>query len=478
MKETRDVKDPADADRTKGGGADAMAALDAGLPPGRRGLATFGLLMALLMTVLDAVLVNIALPTMASDLGVTPARAVWIVTTYQLTAVIGLLPFASLGEIYGYRRVMLIGLVVFTLMSLFCAFAPTIELLTLGRAIEGLASAAVMSVFPALIRFVHPPHLLGRAIGLNAMTVAVGSALGPTVASTILAFKPWPWLFGVNVPVGLLALAICWRMLPRVPLVAHRFDVRSAIVNALAVGLLVFSANALVTAPARLSWSLPLVVALGWWLVRRAATQTAPLVPLDLLRLPPIAFAVGTSVATFAAYAGAYVSLPFHLQHFFGRTQFATGMLMTAWPAAAGIAAPLAGRLSDRIAAWKLCSLGAAMMGFGLLGLRSLPADATDPMLVACLMLTGAGFGCFQAPNNRTMLQSAPRERSGSAGGMQAMARQFGIMWGSTTVALIFAMLAQQDPDRQVLSAMAVGICYAFAGAAVSLARGWVRRDA
>jgi len=212
--------------------------------------------------------------------------------------------------------------------------------------------------------------------------------------------------------------------------------------------------------------------------VRRAATQTAPLVPLDLLRLPPIAFAVGTSVATFAAYAGAYVSLPFHLQHFFGRTQFATGMLMTAWPAAAGIAAPLAGRLSDRIAAWKLCSLGAAMMGFGLLGLRSLPADATDPMLVACLMLTGAGFGCFQAPNNRTMLQSAPRERSGSAGGMQAMARQFGIMWGSTTVALIFAMLAQQDPDRQVLSAMAVGICYAFAGAAVSLARGWVRRDA
>ena len=141
-----------------------------------------------------------------------------MVNAYQLAVTISLLPLASLGDIYGYRRVYQYGLVVFTIASLGCALSDSLLTLTIARIIQGFGAAGIMSVNGALVRFIYPRRWLGRGVGLNATIGSIASAVGPTVAAGILSVGPWPWLFAVNVPIGALAIAIAWRALPLTPL--------------------------------------------------------------------------------------------------------------------------------------------------------------------------------------------------------------------------------------------------------------------
>ena len=155
------------------------------------------------MASLDTAIANIALPAIASDLHVGPADVIWVVNVYQIALVATLLPLGALGEIVGYERIYLGGLVLFTLASLACACAWSLESLLVARTLQGLGASGLMSVNTALVRFVYPNRLLGRGFGNNALVVATATTLGPTVASGILALGPWPWLFAINIPIGL-----------------------------------------------------------------------------------------------------------------------------------------------------------------------------------------------------------------------------------------------------------------------------------
>ena len=185
-----------------------------GLPRPQRYWAILTIALGLVMAVMDGAIANVALPTIAKDLHASPAFSIWIVSGYQLAITISLLPLASLGEIIGYRRVYLAGLLLFTLASLFCALAHTLLLLTVARILQGFGAAGIMSVNAALVRYTYPRAMLGRGIGINALVVALSAAVGPTVAAAILAVGTWPYLFAVNVPLGLVALTLGWRCLP------------------------------------------------------------------------------------------------------------------------------------------------------------------------------------------------------------------------------------------------------------------------
>src|ERR1700675_5025870 len=208
-----------------------------GLPQPQRYWAILTIALGLIMAVMDGAIANVALPAIARDLNASPAFSIWIVNGYQLAITISLLPLASLGEIIGYRRVYLAGLLLFTLASLSCALAHTLLLLTLARIIQGFGAAGIMAVNMALVRYIYPRHLLGRGIGINAMVVAVSAAIGPTVAAAILAVGTWPYLFAVNIPIGLAALALGWRCLPHTMPASHAFDWQSAVLSAITFGL-------------------------------------------------------------------------------------------------------------------------------------------------------------------------------------------------------------------------------------------------
>lgn len=440
-----------------------------GLPLPRRNLAILTIALGLVMAVIDGSIANVALPTIARDLNASPAFSIWIVNGYQLAITISLLPLASLGEIIGYRRVYLAGMLLFTLASLFCALAHTLPLLTIARIIQGFGAAGILSVNTALVRFIYPHSLLGRGIALNALVVAISAAVGPTVASVILAVGTWPYLFAINVPLGVVTLALGMRYLPHTLPAAHAFDWQSAGLSAVAFGLGIAAIDSAGHGEAMYFWVAEFAIAAvaGVLLVYRQTHLPAPLLPVDLLRIPIFALSIGTSIASFSGQMLAFVSMPFFLENHFGYTAVQIGLLVTPWPIAVAFAAPLAGRLVERYPAGLLGGIGLFIFAAGLASLAFMP-DAASPLDVAWRMaLAGAGFGLFQTPNNRTMIAAAPRERSGGASGMLGTARLLGQTIGAALVALFLARYPEQGTRISLL----VGVGAAALGATLSMLR-------
>lgn len=433
-----------------------------GLSQPQRSLAFATVALALTVAVLDGAIANIALPPIARELGIRPIDAIWIVNAYQLAVTMALLPLASLGEILGYRRVYLGGLALFTLASLACAGADSLSTLVLARALQGLGAAGIMSINIALVRFIYPRAMLGRAVGNVAVIVGVSSAVGPSVAALILSVAPWQGLFLVNVPIGLLALLVGWRTLPATPRSSRRFDVGSAVASAATFGLTISGINALghdgALLPALAQIGAGLVV--GTAFVRRQLRLPVPMLPVDLLRKPVFALSAATSVCSFSAQAISFVSLPFFLHDTLQMSAARTGLLMTPWPIATAAAAFVSGRLADRLHAGRIAAFGLTVFAAGLLSLALLPADPSLRDLTWRLTLAGLGFGIFQAPNNRVMITSAPPERSGGASGIQSTARLVGQSLGVAVLAVIFGLF----PAHQIGVALGVAAALAACG--------------
>ena len=234
-----------------------------------------------------------------------------------------------------------------------------------------------MGLNVALVRFIHPAHRLGYGIGISAVVIAVSAASGPAIASAILAVLPWPWLFAVNVPIGVAAVAIGSYALPSSPRSGHRFDIVSTVLSAIAFGTLIALIDTIGHdgPPILVAAELAVTSIFGFLLCRRQVSMPLPLLPIDLLRIPIFALSIVTCACSFAAQMLALVALPFHLQAI-GYSAVETGLLITPWPLATAVMAPISGRLSDRYPAGLLGLLGLAAFAAGLAGLALLPARA------------------------------------------------------------------------------------------------------
>jgi DHA2 family multidrug resistance protein-like MFS transporter len=431
-----------------------------GLPEPRRTQSAACIAAGIALTVLDAAMVNIALPSAARDLGLTPAESVWVVNAYQITVVGTLIPFAALGEIAGFKRVWNAGLALFLLAALCSALAPNFEALLAARIAQGLGGAAVMSLMSGLVRHTYPIAQLGRAIGFNAMVVALCSATGPSLGAAVLAVANWPAVFLVHLPVGLAALIFGARVLPDVPRQARAFDLGAAAMNVAAFGLVFLGLDLILHWPVVGVVALALGIFTGALLIRREMARSVPLLPLDLLRIRTVRLAIGASICMFAAHMVAVISMPFHLSAA-GFTPVQIGLIITPYPLAVGLLAPIAGRFADRTASALPVAAGGGVLALALLLLGSIPASL---WVCGALLLAGIGFGCFQAPNNRAILSSAPRHRAGSAGGMQATARVLGQSLGATTAAACFTLAGPW-------AGFYCGAVLAVAAGALSLAR-------
>jgi DHA2 family multidrug resistance protein-like MFS transporter len=440
-----------------------------GLPAERRRWAVAAIFTALAVASLDTAIANIALPAIASDLHVSPADVIWVVNVYQIALVATLLPLGALGEIVGHQRIYLGGLLLFTLASLACACAWSLESLLIARTLQGLGASGMMSVNGALVRFVYPARLLGRGFGHNALVVATATTLGPTIASGILALGPWPWLFAINIPIGLIAIAIGLKTLPQTPRALHPFDFPGALMASGCLGLFIVGIGS-AAHHARISMvliELAAAIVLGWFLIRRQADHPAPMLPIDLFRRPVFALSAATSVCSFAVQGLAFVSLPFYFEDVLQRTQVETGFFMTPWPLVVAFMAPIAGRLSDRYKVGLLGGIGLALLTVGMVLLATLPASPGIADIVWRMAICGAGFGFFQAPNLKTLMSSAPPGRSGSASSIVATARLTGQTIGAALAALCFGLA---DRDGAVL-ALALGAGFAALGSVMSFLR-------
>ncbi|MGN6517662.1 MAG: MFS transporter [Rhizomicrobium sp.] len=436
-------------------------------PGASRAWAVASVLAAMVLVVLDAAIANVALPTIGRSLHVAPASAVRVVTAYQLGLVMMLLPVAALGESIGFRRVFVAGSGMFVLASVLCALSPSLPWLVAARFVQGIGGAAIMALGIALLRFIVPHERLGSAIGWNALTVALSSAAGPTLGAAILSIASWPWLFAVNLPVGLAVLAAA-RHLPKVQGTSRAVDLTSIGLNACVFLAFVAGSEFVLSNP---SLAISLVIAamiLVAVLVRREVDHPAPLIPIDLMSSASFRVSIAASVLCFAGQSAALVALPFHLQHTLQLTPLMTGIYLTPWPLTVALAGPFAGRLSSRISTATLCLTGGLCLAAGL-GLSALISSHGHWLPFSlCMMLCGLGFGLFNVPNNRNMLLSAPRERSGAAGGLQGMARLTGQTAGALMMTLLFSLSELSVAPR---IGLAIGAVLTAGAGTVSLLR-------
>ena len=444
------------------------AAEQDGLPIPRRYWSVVSIWLALTMAVLDGAIANVALPVIGHQVGATPAASVWVINAYQLTITVLLLPLAALGDRIGYKCIYIPGLALFTIGSVGCAAGGTLELLIAARVFQGVGAACIMSMNAALVRATYPADMLGRGIGYNAMVLSMSAAIGPTLAALILSVASWQWLFLINLPIGIVAILIGRKSLPDPHGHGNPFDWPSALLSAAMMGFIVFGAETFARVSSVAGFALVGAGLLaGAALVRRERGEKHPLMPVDLLRIPIFTLSITTSVVSFAAQMLAYVAIPFLLQTVLGRSVLATGLLMTPWPIAVGIAAPFAGRLADRMSAGLLGGIGLAIFSVGLFFLSRLGPSPDNFEIAWRMAVCGLGFGLFQTPNNRTIVSAAPKPRSGAAGGMLATARLLGQTTGAVAVGVAFHLAGVRVTPQLLLAASIA----ALAAAGISLLR-------
>jgi DHA2 family multidrug resistance protein-like MFS transporter len=441
-----------------------------GMPPGLpRALAVATITIGLSMSVLSNSMTNLALPYIAHDLAISAESSIWIVNASQITLMVCLLPVAALADIVGYRHVYRFGLALFCLASLGCALAPSLTWLIAARAVQGLGGAAIMSIQPALVRSIYPRAMLGRGLGFNTPVVATSLAAGPSIGAALLTVASWPVLFAVYIPLGVISFLLGERYLPHTTHVHRPFDIPSAAMSGITFGLLIFGIDGIAHGhpwPVIVT-EMAIAALLGTLFVWRQTKLADPMMPIEIFKRPVFALSISAASCTFTAQGLAFVSLPFFFHTVLGRSATDTGILLTAWPLALAGMAPIAGRLADRHHAGFLGAIGLTSMTAGLVLTALLPADPSSANVMWRLVLCGAGFGIFAAPNNRLMMNAVPRDRSGSAGGIIASARTLGQTTGAALVALVFSLFDFSGTGAAEAARAALWLAAGFAGVAL-----------
>ena len=439
-----------------------------GLNGPQRYLAIMVVSCATILTAMDSTLVNIALPTMMGEFNVSAASSVLIINASQIAMLVSLLPLSALGALIGYRKVYLGGLVFFSAACVGCALSHTLEQIVVARAFQGLGAAGVVSVQHAMVRHIYPARLLGRGLGINSMFVASSSAIGPTVAAAVLSIASWPYLFLINIPLGIVALVVGWKVLPWSETEKEPYDFKSALMSALTFGLIVLAFNSFSHGVDPWIAGLMLMTALviAPIFIRSQLGLSKPVLPLDVFGNRVIPLSLAAAQCNFIAQLLSFVTLPFYL-HGVGFTDVQIGLVMTPWPLAIALMAPVSGYLCDRYPPGVIGAIGLLLCASGQMLLAFLPAGAGVFDVAWRMALCGMGIGLFGPPNLRQIVGATPKHRTGAVGGMVGTNRLTGQSLGAALAALVLN-LSPMNANVVALS-LAAGLTLIAAG--ISLAR-------
>jgi DHA2 family multidrug resistance protein-like MFS transporter len=392
------------------------------------------------MAVMDGPVISLALSLIASDLGTSPSDIIWVVSAYQLAITISLFPLSALGERIGFKKVYCSGIALFTIASVVCAVSQSAGMIISARTVQGIGASGILSVNIALVRHIYPKNSFGSGIGYNTLIVGVSAAAGPTIASTILTAASWQWLFLLNVPLGITALAIgCWA-LPRTPLFPRPIDALGIVLSSAAISLLICATDGARRGDHQVVLFVQLLASLYLFfcLYQQQRSKIHPTIPVDLLRIPAVRISALTSVLSYVAQSLSYIGLPFFFHTTIGFSVLKVGLLMTTWPLALALASPWAGYLSDRISITVIGAFGLAALSLGLALIILLPDRQSALDIVWRMAICGVGFGLFQVSNSKAIVVGGPPNRIGAASALHSASRSFGQTLGAAALAALF----------------------------------------
>ena len=419
----------------------STAALALTSSPLRRNLAVVSILLSTLMATIDTSIVNVALPKLSRELHVAPSETVWVATAFLLAVACAVPATSALGDQVGRRRLYLIGVPVFTLASLGCALSPTLGALVAFRVLQGLGSAVILAVALPLFRNIFPPEKLGQIFGINAMTVALGTSIGPTLGGVILQGLSWPWLFLINVPIGAIAMVLAIFFVPGRSQERGDYDWQGAVYAAIAIAGFLIGVRQL-AAVSTLWQAAVLLVASAvfvWLFIRRERRAVRPLIPLGLFT-GVFSLTVGTAWVSFLGQGIAFIALPFLFQSAYGATPLQSALLFTPWPLVIVFVAPLSGRIADRVRPAYLAVTGLVILTIGLAMCALLGSHPPVWLVLLSTAICGLGFGTFQSPNNRDMMGAAPLRYAASASAVLNTNRTIGQSAGAAAVSMALVL--------------------------------------
>ncbi|MCP2260443.1 drug resistance transporter, EmrB/QacA subfamily [Streptoalloteichus tenebrarius] len=417
------------------------------------------LCLGFFMIMLDGTIVNIAMPSMLTDLGSSLDEILWVVSVYVLTGAVPLILASRLGDRYGPKRLYLVGLAVFTVASAWCGLSGSVGMLVAARALQGLGAALLTPQTSVFVATLFPPNRRGAAFGLWSGVAGVATLSGPLVGGVLVTHLSWEWIFFVNVPVGVVGLVLAAVLVPDLrPGAAHSFDLPGLLL--VTTGLFAVSFGLL--EGERFHWgtvvgplSIPLVLAAGvvlllLFVVQQRRNKHEPLVPMTLFahRNFGLANAVGLGVSF--AMIGMMLPVTLYLQAVLGLSAVTAGLLSAPTSVVAGLVGPFAGRLADRVGGKYLLLFGlvAYGAGFGTVCVTAEP-DSNPWTFLPALAVAGVGIGCVFTPMANVAMGSMDKRLAGSASGVFNTTRQVGSVLGSAAVgALLQARLVSALHDE------------------------------
>lgn len=394
---------------------------------------------------LDASIVTVAFPTMQRQFHSTIGAVEWVSLAYLLVLVSMVTAVGRVADMVGRKLLYTYGFALFTFASAMCGLAPSLSVLDGFRVLQAFGAAMLQANSVALIANAMPPDQLGKGIGVQGAAQAIGLALGPTIGGLLIGIGGWPLIFFVNVPAGIIGIALGWVLLPRSRHLQERqpFDWAGLALFVPAVSALLlalsFGREVGFGSPLIVGFFVAFVGLLAVFIVRERRAS-APMLDLRLFRKVPFSAGVTSGFLSYLVLFGVLFVVPFYLERGAHLSPGASGLRLTALPVALGLVAPFAGHLADRLGARALTVSGMLVTALGLILLGLFPGDSF--VLVAELVVVGAGLGAFTPPNNAAIMASAPREQSGVAAGVLNMTRGIGTAMGVALTGLVFAIVA------------------------------------
>jgi EmrB/QacA subfamily drug resistance transporter len=453
------------------------------------------------LSTIDGSIVNVALPTLEEELHTNFATVQWVVVAYLLVLTALMLGVARLGDMIGKKKIYLSGMVIFTTASLLCGMSPSIGALIGFRVIQGTGAVMIQALGMGLVTEAFPSSERGRALGIIGTVVSIGISIGPTAGGVLIGTVGWRSIFLVNLPVGITGFFMVRRFVPEWrPPGGQRFDVWGA---AIMLVTLIMLALGLTFGPDT-GWGSFSILALligsgiGFLIfVIVEARIDQPMVDLRLFHDSLFSVSLLTGFMVFMVIAGMFI-LPFYLERVKGFDTQETGLLLTVFPAALGVLAPVAGALSDRYGPRGISLIGLAIFGGSCLTMAALKESSSTWQYILYLLPVGIGAGIFQSPNNSAIMGAASREQLGVVSGLLSLSRNFGQVTGLPLIGAIYASrvlsVAHVNPGTTMDAgeappwAIVAGLHTAFVASAVLIGIGvllaayafvidWRRRD-
>ena len=395
------------------------------------------------MLLLDITIVNVALPSIQHDLHSTFSDLQWVVDAYALTLAALLLTGGSLADMYGRRKLYLIGLVVFTLASVLCGSAQSPLMLEISRGVQGVGGAIMFAVSLALLAQAFRGRDRGTAFGIWGAVTGIAVAIGPLLGGALVSGLSWRWIFFVNVPISAGALTLTtMRVQESRDDNAKRLDWPGVVFFTAGLASLVYglieSGRTSFTATRVLACFIAAAILIGSFLVTEAVSDH-PMFDLGLFRLPTFS---GGAIAAFGVSASIFsmfLFLSLYVQDVLGYSAFQSGLRLVISSAAIFVVAAPAGRLSSRVPVRLLIGPGLLLVGGGLLLMRGLDASSSWTHLIPGLIMSGAGVGFINPPLASTAVGVVQPRHAGMASGINSTFRQVGIATGIALLGTLFS---------------------------------------